>query len=433
MRVLLFLLFFVMLSAETLGINLSLAPGLSVKNVFLYLILFLIMSDTALKRNRQIKLLSVIVPYSTFFLYALVSTVFVFLLRSYPHYDLLQSIISLKGGIADNLIILLVFFYGILRTKDAVTLIRLMIWTVIVANAVTVIDGFNLPDLGLISEREDGRIGGPIGEANQYAAFLALFLPACIALVSIERGVLKKCAIVGVGVTILSLLMTASRGGFVGAFAGAVFGAVLLRRYISPRAAVLAVGATLGLAVAGIATMYIAGYGELLYDRFIGLSTENSSFEVSSGRNYIWGTAISKMLDYPLSLITGFGWDTYRQGFVFRFAPHNSYLKIFFELGAVGLSLIILTFVNVFRIARNSLQNADPESFALLFALVFGLLGILVAIIFVDIQSPWLFLWAYVGTAMRLAVPQNESVHSKTNDKIVPSTIRPASGNIRLR
>ena len=50
-RILLFLLFFVLLAADTLDLNLSLAPGLSVKKAFLYLILVGIAVDAALKRN----------------------------------------------------------------------------------------------------------------------------------------------------------------------------------------------------------------------------------------------------------------------------------------------------------------------------------------------------------------------------------------------
>ena len=56
MRVLLVLLFLVMQVAILLNLDLSLAPGLSVKNAFLYLILLGIIVDTALRRNRDLEL-----------------------------------------------------------------------------------------------------------------------------------------------------------------------------------------------------------------------------------------------------------------------------------------------------------------------------------------------------------------------------------------
>lgn len=405
-RVLLFLLFFVMLAADTLGLNLSLAPGLSVKNLFLYMIFAGIAVETALKRNRQMELQSVIIPYSLCFLYAAFSIVVIVLLIDYSGYRPLKSIINLKGGMADNLLILLVFFYGILSLKDAVWLIKAMVWIVIVANLVTVIDAFNLPDLGLIDERLDGRVGGPIGESNQYAAFLALFLPASIALVLIERGALRVFAALGVAVSLLALLMTASRGGFVGIIGGSAIAAVLLRQYISARVVLTAVGAIGVMAVLAVGVVSLAGYGDLLYDRFIGESVGGTKFTVSSGRTHIWATALNKMMEQPVSLITGYGWDTYFQFRSFRFAPHNSYLKIFFELGLIGLLLMLFALVNILRIARSGLQRAEAESTVLLFGFIFGLSGILVAIFFVDITTPWLFIWAFVGTTMRLAVLQ---------------------------
>lgn len=405
-----------MLSAETLGIDLSLAPGLSVKNAFLYLIFAGIAIETALTRNRRIELLPVIAPYALYFFYAAFTVVFAVLFIDYPGYQLIRSLIALKGGAADNLLVLFVFFYGVLTIKDALSLVKMMIWIVVIANFITVIDALDLPDLGLIDVRDDGRIGGPIGESNQYAAFLALFLPASVALVMLERGGRRLMAMLGVAATILALLMTASRGGFVGVLGGAALGAIFLRRFISRRTIVSAIGAMGFLGIAAVGALYIVGYGELLYERTIALSTEGSSFDVSSGRTYIWGTALRKMIEHPLTLITGYGWDTYSQLRVFRFAPHNTYLKIFFELGAFGLMLVLVAFVNILRTARAALVQSESESAVNLFAFIFGLIGFLIAIFFVDIFSPWLFAWAFVGTAMRVAVLQARSSYSHSSD-----------------
>lgn len=417
-RILLFLLFFIMLAADTLGWNLSLAPGLSVKNAFLYLILVGIAFDAALRQNRHIELLPVIVPYALCFFYAAFTIVIIVLFLDYPRYEVITSLISLKSRLAENLLILLVFFFGVLTAKDALWLIKMMIWTVVIANLITVVDAVNLPDLGLIHQREDGRVSGPIGEANQYAAFLALFLPASIALVMLEQGTRRALAVLGAVASSLALLMTVSRGGFLGVLIGAAIGAVFLRQFISRKAAVSAIGAIAVLACAGVATLYFAGYGDLLYERTVGLTTQGTSSHITSGRTYIWGTTINKMFEQPVSLITGYGWDAYRQFRDFRYAPHNTYLNLYFELGVVGLVLVLLSFVNVLRTARVGFRKADSDAAAMLFAFIFGLLGILVAIFFVDIYSPWLFVWAYVGTAMRLAVMQKESTASRATENV---------------
>jgi len=408
-RFLLFMLFFVMLVADMLGLNLSLAPGLSIKNAFLYSIFLGIAIETALKRNRRLELLSVIVPYTLYFLYAAFTVVVVILLVDYTGYRPLQSLISLKAGLADNLLVLLVFYYGVLTPKNAMSLMKMIIWTVLVVNIITVVDALNIVDLGLIQARADGRISGPVGESNQYAALLALFLPPILGLALVERGMLRKLALLGFAASVLALLMTASRGGVVGVFLGALAGAFFLRQFITGKNIVRAFVALLILSPIALGAMYFAGFGDLIYERFIEGSSGGSSWEVSSGRTAIWGGALSKMFDQPLSIITGFGWDAYRQAFVFKYAPHNSYLKIFFELGAIGLLPILLALANILRVARLALRQAESNRAIMLLSFVFGFFGLLIAIFFVDIIKPWILIWAFVGVMMRIANPITHS------------------------
>lgn len=408
-RSLLFPLFFVLLAADTLGLNLSLAPGLSVKNGMLYAILAWLAIEAALKRNRDLELLSVIVPYGLCVFYALVTWLVVVLIIDYPTYSALQAFISLKSALADHLIVLLVFFYGVATAKQATWLLKAMIWTVIAGNAITVVDVLNIPDLGLIEVREDGRVGGPVGESNQFAAFLALFLPAALGLALVEKGALRGLALLGFAFSVVAFLMTASRGGLVAVTGGSLLGVVFLRRYISVTAVAKSAIGLMGFGVVALGVMYLAGYGDLLFERIVGITLSGNTYEVSSGRTFIWGTAFAKMFDVPLTLITGFGWDSYRYFPDFNLAPHNGYLKIFFELGVIGLLLVLTAFVNVLRNGRMALERAVAETRIMIFAFIFGLLGIMVAIFFVDLTTPWIFIWAYTGVAMRLAVLQRDT------------------------
>jgi O-antigen ligase len=360
--------------------------------------------------------MSVIVPYSLYFFYACFTLVIVVVFVNYPGYEILKAIISIKSGVADNLLVFLVFFYGVLTAKDAESLIKVMIWTVVVANVITVIDGFNIPDLGIVSERDDGRIGGPIGESNQFAAFLALFLPGILALALLERGAVRVIAFIGFGFSLIAFLMAASRGGFLGVVGGTMIGFVLLRRYISPKLAISAAGSIVGLAIVAVVILSFTSFGDLLYERFLEDSTKGSATHISSGRTYIWTTALNKMFENPITLVTGYGWDTYFQFRIFRYAPHNSYLNIFFELGAIGILPVLITFTNVVRHANRAMSITTPETRAVLFAFVIGLLAILVAIFFVDISSPWIFLWAYIGASMRLAIEQEKVASSKIDE-----------------
>ena len=423
-RVLLSLLFFVMLGAILLSLDLSLAPGLSVKNAFLYLILLGIIVDTALRHNRDIELLSVSVPLALCIIYAIFTWVMILVLIDYPRYDLVRSFVNLKSNLGDHLVVFLVFFYGVLHAQDARSLMKTMLWIVMLANLISVMDALNMPDLALISEREDGRVSGPMGESNQYAAYLALFMPPALGLALIETGFRRFLAYTGFVVSVLAFLMTVSRGGMVGIAGGCVIAAIYLRKYISARTYMIAGAGLLGLLVVSIAGLYLAGFGDLFYDRFIGL-TQTGAYDVSSGRTFIWQTALRKMMENPVTLILGYGWDTYVYFPEFNLAPHNSYLKIFFELGFIGLSLVLLALVSIVRTARQGVRYASSEDATMLMTFTIGFLCLMVAVFFVDLTVPWLFVWAFAGASMRLAVSQVKA-HAKKQPRKRLSSFRPA-------
>ena len=98
MRWLLFLLFFILLAAPTLGLDLSLAPGLSVKNAFLYLVFLGTAIDTAIRRNRSFEAGSVVIPYALCFAYAIYTWLVIVLVIDYPGYSRLSSLVILKGS-----------------------------------------------------------------------------------------------------------------------------------------------------------------------------------------------------------------------------------------------------------------------------------------------------------------------------------------------
>jgi len=397
-RFLLFLLFFVMLMADTLGLNLSLAPGLSVKNAFLYMIFATIAIETALARNRKLESLSVIFPFALAVLYAIFTWLVMILIVQHPEYKTLSTLISLKSAFADHLFVFLVFFYGVTSKKDALWLIKAILWVVLIVNIVSVVDYFNIPNLDIVQEIHDGRMRGPIDEPNQYASFLILFLPSIFALAYLERGALRLFAIVGFAASVLALMTTASRGGAAGFLVGGILGAFYLRKFISGRQMSNAVVGTLILGTLATAALYVSGVGDETFGRLIGQTLTGNVYDASSGRSFLWAS--------PITLVTGFGWEAYRQIFDFRMAPHNSYLKFFFELGLVGLSLIMMTLFNVFSTARHGMQSITGTESIFLFTFILGFFAFLVSIFFVDLYSPWLFAWAFVGVVLRVAVEQ---------------------------
>lgn len=230
-RFLLLALFFTMFASRILGFDTSLAPGLSVKNAFLYLIFLALAVETVVARQRKLELLPVIVPFALYVIYAIFTWLVILLFVKYPGYSLKPTLIALKAGPVEQLLVLLIFFYGISDQRQALWLLRSMLWMIIVANIVIVMDTLGVPDLGLTS-LDKGRVSGFTGSSVTYGTFLVFFLPAIVVIYRTTTGILKPLAGIGVVLSGLALFMTTSRGAFVGlAFAGVV-GAFYLRAII---------------------------------------------------------------------------------------------------------------------------------------------------------------------------------------------------------
>jgi hypothetical protein len=80
------------------------------------------------------------------------------------------------------------------------------------------------------------------------------------------------------------------------------------------------------------------------------------------------------------------------------------YLTYLYTLGSIGLLLFLAVFTRILVIVRRSLDGASGEERALLFGLVFGLCGFLIAIFFSEYTASAYLLWAYLGAGSRIAL-----------------------------
>jgi hypothetical protein len=203
----------------------------------------------------------------------------------------------------------------------------------------------------------------------------------------------------------LVLILTVSRGAFVGLFVGAIWAAFMLRRYVPAQKFIAwgfmaLFGVVLAVVIAGLVDQQI---GDVIAQRVFGQSSSIDMSEASSGRTQIWAELLDRMTRTPLTLLTGFGWDVY---FVmpFRYAPHNHYLNTYFNLGIPGLSLFLYIMWRIVSIARGVVGMADEETRPHVLAFIFGMMALVISIIFADLFDPWSYIWLYVGAMMRIAV-----------------------------
>ena len=188
---------------------------------------------------------------------------------------------------------------------------------------------------------------------NEIARAFIMTLPLMIflALHSAKRST-RLALWAGSGLTVLALVGTNSRGGFI-AFLAMIVVAWLRSQYKLQALAVTAV-------------VIAAGYFLLPEERIAGTRdryatiedySEDTSFQ---GRVAVWMEALSIVKDNP---VTGGGFDVFEIS-VGR-ASHNSYIEAAGEHGLIGLTLYILVIVmaikhlsSVVKVCRN-----DPELF----------------------------------------------------------------------
>jgi O-antigen ligase len=402
MRFLLVALIALVVSVDLLDIELSLGTGLTAENALLYLLAAVILFRLVVQQPFVFQARSLHVCFLVLIIYSVLSFLAAAFVVDYPRYDVVEYGIALKSRLVDYATYFLVFFYGVRESRNAHTIWKVLVFAVCIGSSIALLSAFGVVEFGDVGQNEKDRLEGLIGEPNQDAAFLSLFIPAIAALMMTASGLWRAAWFAALLGTLGALILTASRGGFVGVILSSIWGAFLFRRYISPkqiiafasRAAVVATVLFIGLSV---------HYGRLLYRRIIEDSVSTDVASASSGRLEMWSNAIETMTETPLTLLTGFGWEVYWL-MPFRYAPHNTYLGLYFNLGLVGLITWIALVALLVREARAAVPFASATYRPVLISFAFGVLAISIATFFVDLYKPWMWFWAYAGLVMRIAV-----------------------------
>jgi hypothetical protein len=395
---------FFLLATDVLRWDLTITTGLSAKNFVIYLLAMFLGLRMVIARTSVMAVGSMQAAFLVQIFYAIFTWLIAALVVKYQGYDLIASGIKLKSHLIDYYIFFLVFLFGVRTPEDGLKVIKWMLLGAVFANLATIVDAAGIVNLGY-QERIDGRTQGSLGESNQYAAYIILFIPGLIAAAVASRGVQRLFWLGGALLSGAALVMTASRGGFVGLIFSCAVGAYLYRHLVSySRVA----GWVLGSLVLFLLIMSFSHYGGLLTERVFGQTGDIDVTEASSGRSEIWLNLFMTMFQAPVTLITGFGWDVY-WSMPFRFSPHNHYFALWFNLGLVGLLTgSYLLFSAVGRARRASL-TATPPLRGQLIAFVLGGTAVCAAVFFVDLHNPWVYFWMYGGTVMRLTLCAEEA------------------------
>ena len=241
---------------------------------------------------------------------------------------------------------------------------------------------------------------GVYGDPNYLAEYLAMTVPLAVAFIARPqaRAWVRLLCVISVLLAVTCIVLTFSRGGFLGLVFGGVVWA-LRERSQRTKAIVLSAALAVGVAIFAPATYW---------ERTDTLE-EWERDQSALGRVYAWHVASSANLDRPLR---GVGGGAFRQAWPFYAPPevrerplvaHNIFLDTLGELGWVGFFLF-LTFAGsatgaVFR------AGADPEIGWLARGIGASVAGFLLCNCFTgSLAAPHLFvLFGLAGASERVA------------------------------
>lgn len=265
--------------------------------------------------------------------------------------------------------------------------------------------------------RFGGRLGVGVSETNYFGANLLLVIPVALAIAWQQptRG-RRLLWLGGVLVLVLSLVLTASRGAFLGFCVMAVV-------FAYRRKGIL--GVVGGLAIL-TAVVLPTELGTRALATLTGSETEAPAGLDASNRAHealFWG-GVRMMLDHPLTGVGPFRFGQLSRqysGLDHGYIAHNSYLEIAAEMGIPVLLIFLVLIVTVFgvlrRVARADRGPETREVAGWAEALRYGMLGFLVAGFFISAQYEKLF-WLLVF----LTIPLERIVHQPAElaDAVAP-------------
>ncbi len=401
MKYLLMLLVTALVGSGLTGYDLSLAPGLSIKNMLLYSAAGLLFVRVVVRRDVRFELPGVTVAFLILIGYAVATWVVAAFVLEYPGYSFSESGMSLKNKLIDYMLIFWVFFYG-LKREEAIEVLRFTLLVFCGANLLGVFYYFGLIRLDGLYNPYDDRLRGFVGEVNQYGTVIACVVPVTAALLFYSRSISERLAWLLVLVLSLAvLLLSGSRGAVAGLLTGGVVTWWFYRKLV-PLPKVLATLSSVALLGAVVVALVTASTGDYLFQRYIADSQTTGLANVSSGRTDIWMGVLALMSDAPMTFVTGFGWNAYFS-LPFRPPPHNTYLHYWFDLGIIGLFGLVWIVWRLLSVLWRSASKSVGLDRAVLVGCSAGAVAAAFSALFVELPVAWPYLWIIFGLSVRLA------------------------------
>lgn len=381
-------------------VDAGLATGLSLKNFLLFISFAAIITSITLRRIPANFPQSVFGPLWIGCAMAGSSILVISVFSIYSGYSSVDAVIKLKSKLLDPLLMLTISYFSVQTPRSAIALFRLITLIIVGGCVVTIIDVLDIQDLGLITQRDDGRVEGFIGSSEEFATIVAATLPILIVGTRWNSGYSKILMYFSILCMVCCLMLAATRAPIVGLLGAWLIYVLFLKRN---RFMSLLRGISLFVPTIAVISFLLSftPYWGLITDRFTtGFLTGNVA-EASSGRSLIWEGIFLQMLNQPSSFFIGMGWDVYFQSVGHRFSTHSIFIDRFYSLGLFGLIAYLAAYWSAFRlIFTPSPTNADFLD-SLRISAGLSLVVLLIDAMFADLEVAEFFILAFVGIGLR--------------------------------
>ena len=411
------LVFFIEFVLETGAvITGAITTELSMRNLLIYggLLIAIFQIITGKKISMQKQLRTALFIFLAVVFYALITMTFPEIL-DLKGYSFTIAFAAIKNDIFDGLVVVFLSNFFLRKEAHILWLINAMLLVVGVGSALTFLDATLFHGLCFGLMKETLRARGVFGEPNQTAAALALFFPVVLSFIASDQKRLVNLAIVTA--LLLGLLATGSRGGMVGYLVGAMSLLYTMRKTISIQKRILIIL----LMVLGICLAW-AILPDLYRDQIMSrlgilVSDKATARDMSAGRTMLWEDVLKV---WSINPIFGIGWHGFQD--MYHVATHNLYLEYLVGIGMVGLSLILFGWYKLLRYLVVMSKFGDKKQRASIQGIVAGCLGLLAALMFVNLYKPWLIVWAFLGPMTALCnLRFNQQVKALKMRSITPA------------
>lgn len=246
--------------------------------------------------------------------------------------------------------------------------------------------------------RIEGLVGGIFGNPNDLATALDLLLPLAVVLAMLGKGAARLLYLFFAAVMTIGVMVTFSRGGFLGLLA--LSGVLLWKLGRGRRLKTLVLT---GLVCGVLFAVLPGGYGNRMATIF---SIDEDKTGSAQERHALMELAASIAIRRP---IIGIGMGNFHIYSYHEKEAHNAYLQIAAELGIIGLLAYLILIVAPLRsLARiedrtvNAASGKDREMYLLSIGLQAAFVAYIVCSFFSSIQYLWyLYYTAAYAVALR--------------------------------